>query len=355
MDSFSVIQWEHPEVLWGLAALPVLGFLLWYDRLLKRRLIRQWSQVPGVVGRSALPTRWGNLQRAVLLLSSFALAVAGFASPTLPSVVWEPSWKRVAVGLLLDVSSSMRALADPRDSAGMSRLDTLKQAVQELLGQLPGGVRVGVIAFAGVAVPIVPEPSADHQAVMAKIRRLDQTFIANPGTNLSAAIQQALTLFVDPTLDAQPDTVSLILLSDGDTTVTQDLQTVLRQATRPIFTLGIGTPWPVRIPDPDSVSGFLVDRHGHLVTTAVNESVLRRIAGQTGGLYSLVTRREPLVRMLQQIVSQQGRQVAQPIARPRPVRQACFLAALCGVFLYQFQTRTRHVSQRRGVKHTTLV
>lgn len=342
MHTFLAIQWEHPEVLWGLVALPLLSYLLWYDWFLKRRLVWRWSQVMSVVNRSALPSLWREIRRVGLLLGSFALAVAGFASPTLPTVAWEPAWERVAIGLLLDVSPSMRAPAAP-DTASVSRLDMLKQAVQELLERMPGGIRVGVIAFAGVAVPVVPEPGADLQAVMAKVRRLDQTFIANPGTNLTAAIQQGLTLFVDTTLDEHPDTVSLILLGDGDTTVTRELQVVLQQATLPIYTLGIGALQPVRIPDTRSPSGFLTDLHGLPVTTEVNETVLRFVAEQTGGIYYPVTRRAALTRTLQQIVAQQGQQVTQPVARPRSARQGCFLAALCLVFFYQFQTRTRRI------------
>jgi Ca-activated chloride channel family protein len=343
MDTLRLIQWEHPEVLWGLMALPLLGGLLWYEWLLTRRLRQRWSQVSEVSSRSFMPTWWRESQRAALLLSSFALAVVGFASPTLPSMTREPAWERVAIGLLLDVSLSMRAPADPHDPTGASRLDTLKQAVQELLEQLPSGVRIGVIAFAGVAVPLVAEPSVDHQAVMAKVRRLDQRFIANPGTNLAAAIRQGTTLFVDTTLDEKPDTVSLILLSDGDTTITKTLRTALHHATLPIYTLGIGTPQPAPIPDTHDPSGFLKDQHGRPVTTAVNESVLRFIAEQSGGVYYPVIRRTALVHRLQQIVTQQGQQVAQPIARPRSARRVCFLAALGCVFLYQFQTRSRRI------------
>ena len=343
MEHLWDIQWEHPDILWGLAALPLLGVLLWCDWLGRRRRVRSWSQVAGVMSRSALPSWWYESQRAGLLLSSLALAVVGFASPTLPSVAWEPAWERVSIGLLLDVSPSMRAPADPHAPMRVSRLEMLKQAVQELLNHLPSGVRVGLIAFAGVAVPVVPEPSADHRAVMAKVRRLDQTFIVNPGTNMAAAIRQGVTLFVDTAFDEQPDTVSLILLGDGDTAITQELRSVLRHTTLPIFTLGIGTPQAVRIPDPDSASGFLTDRQDRPVTTAVNEAMLQFIAAQTGGLYYPVVKRAALVRTLLQIVTQQGQRVAQPVERPRSstARRVLFLTALCCLFLYQFQTRTR--------------
>ncbi|MEE8302915.1 MAG: vWA domain-containing protein [Candidatus Tectomicrobia bacterium] len=350
MTFLRTIQWEHPDVLWGLAILPLLAYLLWHDWLLKRRLLRQWSQVAGVVNRSVLASLRTEFRRALCLLGGFAFAILGFASPLLSTVSLEPAWERVAVGLLLDVSPSMRAPANPHEPTAVSRLDLLKQAVQDLLEHLPSGVRVGVIAFAGVSVPIVPEPTADHQAVMAKIRRLDPTFIVNPGTDLAAAIQQGLTLFVDTALDKQPDTVSLILLGDGDTTVTRRLQTTLDRTPMPIFTLGIGAPQPVHIPDTRSASGVLTNRRGRPLTTAVNASVLRLIAEQTGGVYYPLDQRAALARALWQIVNQQGQRVAQPVRRPRSARRELFLAAFCGLLLYQLQTRTGRINKRRRTK-----
>jgi hypothetical protein len=221
----------------------------------------------------------------------------------------------------------------------MSRLDLLRQAVQELLVGLPAGVRVGVIAFAGVPVPLVAEPTADHQAVLAKIRRLTQDLIINPGSNLTAAMQQGLTLFAETAPGVRPGAVSLILFSDGDMGLTQELRKVVQQATLPIYTLGIGAPYPVRIPDTRSPLGFMVDQRGSAVTTAVNDALLRFIAEQTGGLYAPFTERAALVDTLRHLVAQQGRQVAQPAPRPRSARRVCFLAALGCVFVYQWQTR----------------
>jgi hypothetical protein len=351
MHNVWTIQWEHPEVLWGLTVLPLLGYLLWHAWRLTRRLGQRWSQVTGVRSRSALPSLWSESQRAVLLLLGVAMAVLGFASPTLPSVTWEPAWERVAIGLLVDVSRSMGALADADDASGASRLDLLKQAVEELLLRLPSGVRVGVIAFAGVAVPLVPEPTADLQAVLAKIRRLHPEFIINPGTNLAAAIRQGVTLFANAPVLQQPDVASLILLSDGDTSITQELRQVVQRSPLPIFVLGTGASYPVHIPDARFASGVIEDQHGRPVTTMVNDALLRFIAEQTGGMYVPFSRRTALLHALQQVVAQQGRQVAHPVPRPRSVRQVCFLAAFCCVFVYQFQTRPgsiRHRSTKRG-------
>lgn len=348
MALLHTVQWEYPIALWCLALLPILAALLAYDWLLQRRLLRRWSQVAAVRSHSMLPSLRTELQRAICLLSGFALAILGFASPMLSSVHLEPAWERVAIGFILDVSPSMRAPADSQRPTGPSRLALLKQAVQDLFEHLPSGVRVGIVAFAGVSVPIVSQPSADHQAILAKIRRLDPTFIVNPGTNLAAAVQQGLSLFVDTTLDAQPDTVSLILLSDGDTSITPALQHALRQTPIPIYTLGIGEPRPTRIPDPQRPDGFLTDQAGRVLTTVVNASVLRFIAEQTGGIYYPAAQRADLSQRLQQLVDSYGQRVAEPVQRPRSARRGLFFAAFCCILLYQFQTRSGRLRRRRA-------
>jgi hypothetical protein len=182
--------------------------------------------------------------------------------------------------------------------------------------------------------------------VLAKIRRLDQTFIANPGTNLAAAIQQGVSLFVDPEADRQPATVSLILLSDGDTVVTRQLQTVLDRVTLPIYTLGIGALQPVPIPDPKSPTGWLTDTRGRPATTALNESLLRLIAERTGGAYYPISARDALVRTLRQLVIQQGQQVSQPVPRPRSARWLCFAISLGCLCVAQYAMRVGRLRQK---------
>lgn len=334
-------HWEHPEVLWGLVALPLLLCLLWITWRQKRQIVQQWSQVAAVLQRSLRPSLWAESWRALLLVSGYTCAILGFASPTVHTVAWEPTWERVSLGLLLDVSPSMGAAAAPGNRQKISRLAMLQDVVQALIEHLPDGVRVGVIAFAGVAVPIVPEASADHQAVLAKVRRLDTHFIRNPGTALSSAIQQGLALFVDPTQDEQPKTASLILLSDGDTTITRSLRRTVKQTPVPIYTLGIGSPRPTRIPDANAPGGVMVNDQGRPLTTRVNAAVLRFIAERTGGTYYPFTERVALSQTLQRIVAQHSRQVLRQVSRSRSVRRPFFGAAVGCLFLHLFATRKR--------------
>ncbi|GIX48801.1 MAG: hypothetical protein KatS3mg131_3012 [Candidatus Tectimicrobiota bacterium] len=326
----------HPQVLWGLLLLFPLACLLWRASCRRRRLLRQWSAVPEVHCRSRLPSGWREWQSGLSLLAGFVLAVLGFASPMWHRVQWEPAWERVALGLLLDVSRSMDAPALPHAPELGSRLAVMKQAVQELLARLPPGVRIGVVAFAGVAVPLVPEPSADHQAVLAKVRRLDTDFIAHPGTDLAAALREGLALFVD---DEAAAAKALVLLSDGDAAPTPALQAVLDTVSVPIFVLGLGTPQPVALP---AASGSWPPRQRYAsVTTRLNEPLLRLVAARSGGTYYPMRQQAHLTDVLRRLVAQQGMQVAKPVPRPRSVRHWLFLAASACLFAHLWPQRPR--------------
>jgi Ca-activated chloride channel homolog len=339
--ALETIQWQYPEWLWGLTVLPVLGYLIWQHWRHLRRMGLDWSQVPEVRAHSARPSRRTVIWHAALLLSGWTLAILGFASPTLPDTIDLPVWERVSIGILLDVSHSMQAAAEPHDPISPNRLELAQQAVREFITSLPGSVRIGVITFAGVAVPLVAAPSADHQAVLAKVRRLHTQFIRRPGTALADAIRQGYNLFTDMATDQPTGAIALILLSDGDTRLTPDLREAIQQASLPIHTLGIGAPQPVRI----LASNLPADPRGSrpqtpLVTT-VNAALLRLIAEQTGGRYAPFVNREELHRTLQQIVSQQRHQVVERLDHARSFHRVFFLGAFGCLLIYQVFNRPR--------------
>ena len=341
MLALETIQWQYPEWLWGLTMLPVLGYLIWQHGRCLRHMGLNWSQVPEVRAHSARPSRRTVIGHAALLLSGWTLAILGFASPTLPGATDSPVWERVSIGLLLDVSHSMQAAAEPHDPASPNRLELVQQAVREFITALPDGVRIGVIAFAGVAVPLVAAPSADHQAILAKVRRLHTQFIRRPGTALADAIRQGHNLFTDMPTDQLTGAIALILLSDGDTRLTPELHEAIQQASLPIHTLGIGALQPVRLSAPHLPADPRGSRPQPPLVTTVNAVLLRWIADQTGGRYAPFVNREELNRTLQQIVSQQRHQVVERLDQARSFHRVFFLGAFSCLLIYQALNRPR--------------
>ena len=348
--TMQAIQWQHPEWLWGLVALPILGYLIRQHWLGLHRMSLNWSLAPEVRAHTTLPSRRTAAWHAVLLLSSWTLAILGFASPTLPGISHSPVWERVSMGLLLDVSRSMQAAAEPHHPAGPNRLELAQQAVREFITSLPAGVRIGVIAFAGVSVPIVAAPSADHQAVLAKVRRLDTHFIRHPGTALADAIRQGHNLFADMSTDQPAGPITLILLSDGDTHLTPNLRSAIQQARLPIHTFGVGAPQPIRlsVSSLPSYSGRSERQTSSI--TRVNPALLRWIAEQTGGQYAPFANRNELLHTLQKIVSQQRQQVLEPLIHAHSLHRFFFLGAFGCLLIYQILNRPRIGGMRSSVE-----
>ncbi|MDH3600720.1 MAG: VWA domain-containing protein [Candidatus Tectomicrobia bacterium] len=341
MSALESIQWKHPELLWGLTALPILGYLIRHHWRRLHRMHLDWSLAPEVRAHAALPSRRTAGWHAAFLLSSWTLAILGFASPTLPGATGSPVWERASIGLLLDVSRSMQAAAEPHDLAGSNRLELAQQAVREFITSLPSGVRIGVIAFAGVAVPIVATPSADHQAVLAKVWRLHTQFIRHPGTALADAIRQGHNLFAEMPTDQTAGAIILILLSDGDTHLTPDLREAIQQASLPIHTLGIGSPAPARLSTSSLTAHPGGSRRQTPLVTTVNPALLRWIAEQTGGRYAPFVDRDELNRTLRQIVSQQRHQVLERLDHARSLHRVFFLGAFGCLLIYQILNRPR--------------
>jgi hypothetical protein len=187
----------------------------------------------------------------------------------------------------------------------------------------------------------VAAPSADHQAVLAKVRRLHTQFIRRPGTALADAIRQGHNLFTDRPTDQPTGAIALILLSDGDTHLTPDLREAIQQASLPIHTLGIGAPQPVRLSASNLPAYPRGSRPQTPLVTTVNAALLRWIAEQTGGRYAPFVNREELRRALQQIVSQQRHQVVERLDHARSFHRVLFLGAFSCLLIYQVFNRPR--------------
>lgn len=319
------MRFEFPLALWALAGLPVLAAAAAAERRQLRRALDRWSRVPFVARASRVPRGRTALLRAGLLAAGFACAVLGFGSPVIRRPSSEPVWDNVVIGLLIDVSRSTTAPLEPRSVDSPSRWDQMQQEVLEFLRQSPPGFRITAAAFTDLAVPLMALPTDDRLEVAAKIRRLDHRFISRQGTRLVEAVRAGTRL-----LAGRPDTRdhvrSLILLSDGDTSYTPELDAVLAETPVPIHVIGVGSPEPVFIPDPASPTGYLEDL-GEPARTVLREDTLRAVATRTGGRYFTFHERGGLLRLLEQIVREQGQQTSRTVLHDLRVGPLFLLAA----------------------------
>ena len=332
------MQWEYPWVLIGLMGVPGLAYLfrvLWRQ---KRAFREAWNQLPYMRAHSVPPATARHYVSSGLFMLGFTLSVVGFASPMLQRTAWEPFWENVALVVMMDFSRSMEAPRDPDELNAPSRFVETRQNILGFLSSLPVGVKVSFVPFSEYAIPITSGFSDDHGELVAKVRRLQREFFYKQGTDLALALQEGFNLadtFMSMQADngngaARPPVTSIILISDGDEPIDDDLREAVNERAAkqvPVFTIGIGSPIPAYIPDDASPVGYLLDERQLPVTTALNTETLRFIADRTGGAYHTFAERGELVAALQDIIREQGVRSQRPYTYLFPLRGLLFLAA----------------------------
>lgn len=179
----------------------------------------------------------------------------------------------------VDVSTSMLAEDIPPN-----RLERAKSELAAFLEALEGD-RVGLVLFAGKAYLQCPL-TTDHGAVGMYLGMLDPGLVPVPGTALADAIRVATGAFE---ADERTHKV-LLLLTDGEDHEGGAVEAARKAAGEGvvIHVVGIGSTEGHPIPIRDA-SGRLVaykkDRQDRVVTTRLDEGLLRAIAEAAGGRY----------------------------------------------------------------------
>jgi Ca-activated chloride channel family protein len=260
--------------------------------------------------RAARPerSRWRRLVPAGLLVAAIVSLVVAMARP---QAVVVTSRSDTSIILTLDVSRSMCS-AD----VAPNRLAAAQVAARKFVDDQPGGTRLGLVAFAGIAQILVP-PTTDRDRLHDAIDGLTTAI----GTAIGNGILTSIDALSRVNTDIAPSTVKLspaerrrneflgayvpdvvVLLTDGAATTGVDPRDAARQAADRrirVFTIGFGTSRPSPLvctadqfgaetlgpldggtPAPPD---FDLPRRGNFLQ--IDEATLRLIARTTGGSY----------------------------------------------------------------------
>ena len=276
-----MIQFAYPLAAWLLAPWAVL--LIW--RVLQQRRLLQALMAMGearvryvVLGRIRFPRQWGKL---ALFFSASGLMIVAATGPKIGTRIVELERQGVDVLLVLDTSISM----DARD-VKPSRIAKARYEVGRLISRLEGD-RIGMIVFAGSAHLHFPLTS-DYAAAMLFLNAVDTRLVQLQGTVMAEALQLALSTF-DPETEKYK---SVVILSDGEDHDGRALE-IARQAAATgiiIHTVGVGSLQGAPIPL-DGRQEFKKDAAGRIVTSKLNEAMLKSLAREGGGTYTRVDNR----------------------------------------------------------------
>jgi Ca-activated chloride channel family protein len=271
-----VFRIEHIEYLNGLAALPLLLFLLWLLLNWKKKTVSRIGD-PSLVNQLI-----GNFSSARFLIKAGLALVAFFAIVLAAANLQKPGStenvqrKGVDVMLVLDVSKSMLA----RDIKP-TRLERAKQFLLRLVDQLPND-RIGLVLFAGRAYLQMPL-TTDHGAAYMYIQEASPDAVPTQGTVIGDALSMANAAF-NP---KERKYKSIVLVSDGEDHDPEAPKVAKQLAEDGVLinTVGIGSPEGSPIEDP-ATGELKKDQEGHTVMSKLNEAELQQLANETNGAYT---------------------------------------------------------------------
>lgn len=272
-------MFEQTFFLYFLILIPLfIGLFVWrgFVRLSVLRRIGDKELIDALTARIS-PFR--RQLKSILWLIAFGSLILALARP-----VWgverEIIQKEgVQIIVAMDISRSMDANDISPSRLARARFDTF-----ELLGALNGN-DIGIVLFTTEAFVYMPL-TYDIGATEIFLNDIGTHMISQQGTSIPAAIEIALGAF-DQSSRAQR---VILLISDGEShegDAVAAAQMAAEEDVR-IYTIGYGTQEGSNIPiynDNNELVGYQTAGESTIVTTALNVSLLQRVAGETGGFY----------------------------------------------------------------------
>jgi Ca-activated chloride channel homolog len=306
------VTFRWPDFLWGLLLLPAIaaGYLWMLRRRVPRSIVFPALWVVAAADRRA---RRRRMLPAGIFLAALGAAVVALARPMIP--LPQPVVQS-AVMLSIDVSGSMLS-----EDIAPSRLEAAKAAAKRFASDLPRGIPVGLVTFAGDA-QLIAAPTADLGRVLAAIDAITvrhRTAIGEGLIEAVAALPGRTRPPIDGPLPPVPATPRptgvVVLLSDGQNNSGRDPLDAAEWARRQqvkVYTVGIGQPI-------GSTGGFMIGG-------PLDEATLQSIAERTGGTYHHASSAGELRGIYRTL----GRSVGWAV---RPSEVTGFVAALAAVGL----------------------
>jgi Ca-activated chloride channel family protein len=266
---------------WVLAFL-VIQVILWLIWQLKDG--KRYSIYPGAsekvktVSRINLDNKRVHWRNRMILIGLALLALAA-SGPQIGTRVRPIERKGVDLVIALDTSTSMDA-----EDVTPSRLAKAKFELGRLIRKLKGD-RVAIIVFAGSSHLYLPL-TTDYEAALLFLNEIDTDMIPTQGTALSSAMNTAMTAFTEETDKYKV----MLMVTDGEDHEGQavELAAQAAQAGLMINTVGVGSKLGSLIPvkgKNDTRSQYKRDREGKLITSTLNERILKDIAAAGNGSF----------------------------------------------------------------------
>ena len=271
-------QLEETFYFYLLIFIPLLLVVFFYNRIWQKNIVNKHFNNKTFKFLSPEFSSSKSLLKTVIKLVVILFLVFGLVNPKIGTELKTVKREGVDIVFALDVSKSMLA-----EDIAPNRIFKAKRLVSEIFNKL-GSDRVGIIAYASTAIPVLPI-TTDFSSAKMFLESLNTDMLSSQGTSIIEAIQLSKGYFDD---DNQTNRI-LCILSDGEDHEFKEDQlfSAIQESGITIFTVGLGSSKgaPIPIKENNIVKSYKKDEKGEVVITRLNENLLQKMANQSAGKY----------------------------------------------------------------------
>jgi len=269
---------EDKTYFWLLLLIPVLVLLFVGLSYWRYRAQRKYAQA-AMLDRLIPDRSWFKpVLKLVTVCVAVLFLVMGLVNLKAGDKLETVDREGVDIVFAVDISKSMLA-----EDIKPNRLEKSQQLVNQIINSLASD-RIGLIAYAGSAVPQLPI-TTDYSSAKMFVQALNTDLVSSQGTAIGEAIQLADSYYAEDSKAAKV----LIIISDGENHEGEAMN-VAREAADSgirIITIGVGTSQGGTIPLKENgiVRAFKKDNDGQTVITKLDKETLVEIAKIGNGIY----------------------------------------------------------------------
>ena len=271
------MEFASPSYLFLFLMAPVLGVVYFYSFRRRKKALLLFSRQDLLKLTNPSLSKAKPVAYQILLIAALSLFIVSAARPQWGYEYNTIRQKETQIMVVFDISFSMTA----RDTTPC-RLQRGRQEVDELLNIIKGE-QIGLVVFSGMSILRCPL-TCDYEALKWFLDSLSTKDIPVYGTDIGRAIQTACAAFTN---SGKQGNRCIILVTDGEDhegNIKQALAEVIREGIS-IHILGVGEDYGSPIPLAGEVNELKKNSGGELIISRLNESLLRDIAKETGGIY----------------------------------------------------------------------
>ncbi len=258
--------------------IPILVLLFLFNFYWKRKKQREFGDLDLVKKLSPEKSSFKSTLKMIVLLLGLSGLIMGLINPKIGTKLETVKREGIDVVFAIDVSKSMLA-----EDVAPNRLDKTKQLVSQIINQL-GSDRIGIVAYAGAAFPVLPI-TTDYGVAKMYLQSMNTDMLSSQGTSLDEAIKLSANYFEK----GNSTNKLIILISDGEDH-SEDFEGAIEEAKKvkaKIITIGVGTEkgGPIPLKRNGVVENFKRDQNDEVVITKLNPVALKQIGKATKGGY----------------------------------------------------------------------